>query len=174
MTAAQAVRFAAVVVVAASYPLVLRTGEARVAAARADEFALSQRLRDARIALASAPFLARDRERARGRARRARGAHDDVARFVAGIARAAAARHAAVTAIVAAGAPTAPSLDVTLEGRFADVLTTIRALSDGDVPGRVRVDALSASDTARSSVTASVRVTVEAPAGREAARAASR
>ncbi|HEX3548997.1 MAG TPA: hypothetical protein VHT53_01395 [Candidatus Elarobacter sp.] len=167
MNAPNGVRFAAVVVVAASYALVLRTGEARVALQIADNVRTADRLRAARTSLARRPDLERERvryaalERAGGDARLA------VARFVRDAERAAAARRSTIDAIAGAARDAAGTrLDLTIDGRYADVLATVRALSRGSVPASIDVASVARKNAAArdTAVTATVRAVLAPPA----------
>ncbi len=125
---------------------------------------------------ASVPATSRASQRSRG------GGNTVVGRFVADAARIARAHRATVTAIAsAAGATslpsagaTSPSLDVTLGGRFADVLAAIRALSDGDVPANVRIETIATAAAQTATVTAALRVVLDPPADGEATGARAR
>lgn len=81
-------------------------------------------------------------------------------RFLREAAAAASSSHAAVTAVVAAGDPRAngEQLDLTLEGRYADVLSAVRALSRTPVPATVAIASLERKSSANGSVTVSASV----------------
>ncbi len=171
MTQPRTMRFAAVVVVAASYALVFRTGEARVAAQIAENARTAARLRDARAAVAARPGLEAERARyATFEAHAGARSGAAVARFVRDAVAAAAVRRSAITAIAsAARAAGAPPLEITIEGRYADVLATVRALSATSVPATVEIETIArkSAGTRDATVTATVRASLDPgpPAG---------
>lgn len=184
MTDAKLVRLAAVAVVLAAYAFVFRTGEARIAARLDENARIVERVRAGERTLASRPRAEAERTRLRGRLRAVELDADRsalVARFVREAARIAGAHHAtipAITAVSAAVPPAAPvptasapgnaeleaiPLDVTVEGRYADVLATMRALSRSRVLAAVDVASLARkhADGADATLTAALHVVLE-------------
>ena len=157
MTDAKVVRFAAVLVVLAGYLFVFRSGEERIGAQAADNARAAERLAAGERALAARPTLERERAHLRTQLRLAdlaAGRGELVARYVRDAAALARARRCAIVAIAASGQTAAPAaaaiappadpfetiaLETTVEGRYADVLSTIRALSAGRVLATVEV-----------------------------------
>lgn len=152
MTDAKLLRFAAVLVVLAAYAFVFRSGEARIAWQAAENARTAERLAAGQRALAARDTLEAERARLRMRLRSAdlsSGRAQLVARYVRDAAAIARARRCAIIAIAGNGSqpspPAAPSarpaddpfeaivLEATLEGRYADVLSTMRALSAAPV-----------------------------------------
>lgn len=159
-------RFAAVIVVLAAYLLVFRGGETRIAERLDDNARIGERVRAGERTLASRPRVEAERRRLRGELRTVdldapRSAL--VARFLRDAARIAAAHHAAIPTItatatavaatlppnaatLASNAPIDPletiPLEVTVEGRYADLLATMRALSRSRVLAAVEVASL--------------------------------
>ena len=146
MTDGKLVRFAAVVVVLAAYGFVFRGGERRITDRLDENARIVERLRAGERMLAARPRLEGERTRLRSRLRAVEldaGRSVLVARFLRGAAHIAASHHAVIPTIAAAGtanpvagAPNLPSepleaipLELTVEGRYADVLATMRALS---------------------------------------------
>jgi hypothetical protein len=191
MTAAKLVRFAAVVVVLAAYALVYRSGETRIAARLDENARIAERVSAGERTLASRPHLEAERQRRRGELRAvdldgARSAL--VARFLHEAAAIAAAHHAAIPTITATGttnavalAPNAPvdlleaiPLEVTVEGRYADVLATMRALSRSRVLASVEIASIARkhADGADATLTAALHVALERLAPSEIARPA--
>jgi Tfp pilus assembly protein PilO len=176
MTDAKVLRFTAVAIVLAGYVFVFRAGEARIAD-RVDETArVVERLRAGERTLAARPLLEAERARLRNRLRAVELGADRsalVARFVRDAARIAAAHRTTIPAITAAGmqSPAIPTadlfeaipLDVTIEGRYADVLATIRALATSRVLAGVDVTSLARkhADTADATLTAALHVVLE-------------
>ncbi|HYW53374.1 MAG TPA: hypothetical protein VE826_05360 [Dongiaceae bacterium] len=159
MTESKLLRFAAVAVVLAAYLFVFRGGETHITERLDDNARIAERVRAGERTLASRPRFEAERRQLRGELRAvdldaARSAL--VARFLRDAARIAAAHHAAIPTITATGtgnpatlAPNAPSelletipLEVTVEGRYADVLATMRALSRSRVLAAVEVASL--------------------------------
>lgn len=162
MTDAKLVRFAAVVVVLAAYVFVFRGGETHIAA-RLDETArVAERVRAGESMLASRPRFEAERRRLRGDLRAVEldaGRSALVARFLRDAARIAAAHHATIPAITATGTSPATTLatsvssasnelleaiplEITVEGRYADVLAAMRALSRSRVLAAVDLASL--------------------------------
>lgn len=171
MSAARAVRFAAVLVVLAGYLFVFRTGEARIAAQIGANTEVAGRLLSARRILVSRAALEAERARltAALRSETSDAARDTpVAAFLHDAASLAAARRTRITTVTSSGASSVssgntPSLNAVppanaatpvsaatngtpaatpstssfrttafelgIEGRYADVLATVRALS---------------------------------------------
>ena len=159
MTDAKVVRFAAVVVVLASYAFVFRGGEARITARLDENVRIGERLHAGERALASRTRIEARRTHARERLRAVEldaSRSTLVARFLRDAASVAAAHHATIPAIAATGPQTAvpavPAdandpletipLEITVEGRYADVLATMRALSASRVLAAVDVASL--------------------------------
>jgi hypothetical protein len=158
MTDVKLVRFAAVLVVLAGYAFVFRSGEARIGAQAAENARSAERLAAGERTLAARDALERERTRLRAQLRLADLASSRgelVARYVRDAAALAAARRCAIVAIAASGPqtstpvaiPTPPAddpfeaiaLETTVEGRYVDVLSTIRALSASRVLAAVDV-----------------------------------
>jgi hypothetical protein len=193
MTDAKLVRFAAVLTVLAGYAFVFRAGESQIDGRIAENAHIAEQLRDGERTLASRAVLLAERARLRAQLRSADVTADRsaiVARFLRHAAVIAAEHHAAITAITAGGtvpittsrtpAPSGPlagrsearsvdepfeeiSLEVTVEGRYADVLATIRALPAGRVLASVDVTSLARKNAASAdgTLTASLRVVLE-------------
>jgi Tfp pilus assembly protein PilO len=191
MTDAKLVRFAAVIIVLASYVFVFRTGEGRIAERLDENARIAERVRAGDRTLASRPRLEADRTRLRGRLRTVEldaGRSALVARFLHDAARIAAAHHATIPTITATGTtspvipPNAPAdpleaipLEITVEGRYGDVLATVRALSRSRVLAAVDVASLARkhADGTDATLTAALHVALErrapaeiTPAGR--------
>jgi len=156
-----------------------RWEEGRVDAARHDASELAARLDAARHAIASAPATAQARAVLRARLRRLREGRDAIAGFVAGAARVAARRgtsieqvtvappvRASLATAAAASVPSAEAtaLDLTFDGRYAEVLAMLRDLSSAGGPARVQLTTLArangARPSARSTLEAGVHVTL--------------
>jgi Tfp pilus assembly protein PilO len=184
MTDAKLLRFAAVIVVLAAYVFVFRAGEGRIAERRDENARIAERLHAGERMLASRGRLETERARLRGRLRAVEldaGRSALVARFLRDAARIAAAHHATIPTIAAAGPQTAaagtpPSaaseanepldeipLDVTVEGRYADVLATLRALSASRVLAAVDVASLARkhADGTDATLTAALHVVLQ-------------
>jgi hypothetical protein len=180
VTAAKLVRFAAVVVVLAAYAFVYRSGETRIAARLDENARIAERVSAGERTLASRPHLEAERRRRRGELRAvdlggARSAL--VARFLHEAAGISAAHHAAIPTITATGtmnavtlAPNAPAdlleaipLEITVEGRYADVLATMRALSRSRVLAAVEIASIARkhADGADATLTATLHVALE-------------
>jgi hypothetical protein len=159
VTDAKAIRFAAVLVALAGYALVFRIGESRIAARLAANAAIAEQIDADRRLFTTRTALERERGRLHAAIRTAeteteRGAL--VARFLRDASVIASSHHVVITTVTAGAAsaarvapptvpqgPTAPStadrgttdpfetisLDLVVEGRYADVLSTARALS---------------------------------------------
>jgi hypothetical protein len=147
MTLAKAIRFAAVLVVLAGYLIVVREGERRIGERLAANAELLERLASDHRLLAMRAGLERERSRLRSSLRTAeiraeRGAV--VSSFLRDAAAVAAARGTRITSVTAngappaapapaAGTPNAPfetvAFELAVEGRYADILATVRALS---------------------------------------------
>ncbi len=159
MTDAKLLRFAAVVVVLAAYAFVFRAGETRIADRLDENARILERLHAGERTLASSGRAEARRTQLRKRLRTVEldaGRSALVARFLRDAARIAAAHHATIPTIAAAGPQNAPTaapseghdlleaipLDVTVEGRYGDVLATMRALSASRVLAAVDVASL--------------------------------
>jgi Tfp pilus assembly protein PilO len=180
MTDAKLLRFAAVVVVLAAYVFVFRAGETRIAERLDENARIVENARAGERTLASRPRLERRRIHLRDRLRAV--ALDDarstlVARFLRDAARVAAAHHVTIPTITATGpqnalaaVPSEPAdsleaipLEITVEGRYADVLATMRALSASRVLAAVDVASLARkhADGADATLTAALHVVLE-------------
>ncbi len=186
MNAAKLLRFSAVLTVLAGYVFVFRTGENRIGDQLAENARTAERIAAAERTLASEPALETERRRLRGtlvsvHLRGTRGAH--VARFVRDAANVLAAHRARIATIAANASPVAISaattvngmtaasgaavdsldsisLDVTVDGRYADVLKAIRAMSRTDVLASVDVVSLARknADAPEATLTATLHV----------------
>ena len=180
MTDAKLVRFAAVVVVLAGYVFVFRGGEDRITERLDENARIAGRVRAGELALASRPRFEADRTRLFARLHSVEldaGRSAQVARFLSDAARIAVAHHAAIPTITAAGvaapvsiAPNATNeplesipLEITVEGRYADVLATMRALSRSRVLAAVDVASLARkhADGPDATLTATLHVALE-------------
>ncbi|MEA2721271.1 MAG: hypothetical protein QOJ39_3135 [Candidatus Eremiobacteraeota bacterium] len=182
MTDAKVVRFAAVLVVLAGYAFVFRSGEARVNAGIAANANVAEALRDGERTLQSREAFVRERGRLRERLHHADFALDRsalVARFVRDAAAIAVRHGCAITGMTASGATpltaTGPTpltgddvfeditVEMAVEGRYAGVLATIRALSAGRVLASVDVTSVARKNAASADATliASLRVVLE-------------
>lgn len=180
MTDAKLVRLSAVLIVLAGYVFVFRSGEARIGAQAAANEQTAQRLAQGERAVATRASLERDRARLRAGLRRIDVAHEAgtlVARYVRNAAALAAERHCAIVAISGNGAPSrvpaappaggdpfeAIALETTVEGRYADVLATIRGLSTSPVLAAVDVASLARKNpnTSDATVTAVLHVALQ-------------
>jgi hypothetical protein len=180
MTDVKLVRFGAVVVVLAAYVFVFRGGESRIAQRLDDNAQIAERVRAAERTLAARPRFEADRRRLHGELHAVEldaGRSALVARFLRDAARIAAAHHAAIptiTAINTAGppgaAPNGPNelldaipLELTVEGRYADVLATMRELSRSRVLAAVDIASLARkhADGADATLTAALHVALE-------------
>ena len=183
MTDAKLVRFTAVVVVLAAYVFVFRYGEGRITGRLDENARIAERVRAGERALASRPRFEAERARLRDRLRTVQldaGRSALVAHFLHDAARIAAAHHAAIPTIAAAtsatpisAAPIASSasgaqleaipLDVTVEGRYADVLATMRALSRSRALAGIDVASLARkhADGRDATLTAALHVALE-------------
>jgi len=179
MTDAKAVRFAAVLVVLAGYTVVFRAGEARIAARLAENAQLAARLESARRLVANGAAYERERSRLQS-ALRSTNVHERPGVLLSGFLRhaasVAAAHHTIVTTVTAGGASArslamdraaaafeTTAFELAVEGRYADVLATVRALSASPrVLASVEIVALARKDAGApdSSLTASLRVTL--------------
>ena len=185
MNAAKLLRFTAVLTVLAGYVFVFRAGESRVGEQLADNARIAERIAAAERTLASDPALETERRRLRGmlasvQLHGTRGAH--VARFMRDAARVLAAHRTTIATIAVNATPIAISgtrvngvtagsdaavdsldavaLDVTVDGRYADVLSAIRALSRTDVPASVDIMSLARknADASEATLTATLHV----------------
>ena len=183
MTDAKLVRFAAVVVVLAAYVFVFRAGEARIAERLDENARIAERVRAGERTLASRRRFEADRTGLRGELRAVQLDADRsvlVARFLRDAAGVAAAHHAAIPAITAANvsvpasrgstgsnAATEPleviPLEIAVEGRYADVLATIRALSRSRVLAAIDLASLARkhADGTDATLTATLHVALE-------------
>jgi Tfp pilus assembly protein PilO len=183
VTDAKLVRFAAVVVVLAGYVFVFRAGEKRIAERLEENARIAERVRAGERTLALRPRFEADQSRLRGELRAVELGADRsalVARFLRDSARIAAEHHAAIPTITATGTsgpatiattvPTAPNepletipLEITVEGRYADVLATMRALSRSRVLAAVDIASLARkhADGTDATLTASLHVALE-------------
>jgi hypothetical protein len=183
-----------VVLALGGYLGVIRAGEHRIAQERALEASLAVRLDAAERRLRAQPAAARLRDALRQHVRRFALEGDEsalVARFVRNAAAIAARDEVRIVAIAADPAPrvdqpatpgAAPSpfavtsLDLTLEGRYANVLRTARELSQGRVLARVALEEIARTqrDGPGPKVTARLRVQVERLAAEEERHARAR
>lgn len=190
MTDGKLLRFVAVLIVLGGYAIVFRAGEAQVAARLAENARDAQRLRADERALATRGALDAERVRLRGAFDVLALAADRstlTARFLHDAARLATAHRTTIAGVVAGaanapapvgspvpGAPAVPfdtiPLDIALEGRYADVLATIGALSRARVLASVDVASIAHKDGPN--VTASLRVVLERIAPQPPGRAA--
>lgn len=191
MSDAKLVRFGAVLIVLAGYAFVFRAGETRLDGRIAENARVAEQLRDGERTLASRAALIARRTRLRRQMHSTAVAANRsalVARFLRDAAGIAAEHHATITAIAASGptgvvangglAGTVPNgtpaaraddsfedipLEMTVDGRYADVLATIRALPAGRVLASVDVTSLARTSAASAdgTVTASLRVVLE-------------
>jgi len=181
MTGAKLLRFAAVLIVLAAYVFVFRTAETRIADRLDQNTRIAERTRAGERALLSLPGLERRRAHLREGLRAidlnaARSAL--VARFLRDAARIAAAHRATIAAITAGGAQSATAvaapreqadplealpLEITVEGRYADVLATMRALSTARALAAVDVASLARkhADGADATLIATLHVVLE-------------
>jgi hypothetical protein len=189
MTDVKAMRFAAVLVVLAGYAFVFRAGETRIGEQLARNAQTVERLRAGERATASFAALESERTRLLEQLRRSEVSGERsllVARFLRDAATAARARRTTITAVTASGAqsvigagaqpattaraengPGASAvpfdsipLELTVEGRYADVLATVRGLSGGRVPATVDVSSLARKNAGApdATLTAALRV----------------
>jgi hypothetical protein len=168
-------RFAAVVVVLGGYLALFHAGEQRLAARVAANAELAAQLDEAGRILAARPALETERSRLREQLRTVDLDSDRsllVARFVHAAARIAVAHRTTVPAIAASGAANAAGtatpfdaipLELAVEGRYVDVLTTIRALSNSRVLAAVDVVSLARknADSDDATLVATLRVVLE-------------
>lgn len=180
MTEPKLLRFAAVLIVLAAYVFVFRAGEARIAE-RLDENARTvERERAGERTLAARPGLERRRARLHAQLHAVdldAARSTLVARFLRDAARVAAAHHATIAAITAGGTQSAVAaaprdsadpleaipLEITVEGRYAGVLATMRALSALRVLADVDVASLARkhADGTDATLTATLHVGLE-------------
>lgn len=185
--ATKAVAFAAVLVLLAGQ-VVVAADESRIAARAAEDQRIVAQLAEGERVLRLRTGLERERDRLRAHLRAVDYGGERsavVARFVRDAARIAARERTAITTMTAVGvpgsvaampvAPTTPAttavadefetvpLDLTVEGRYADVLSTVRALSTTRVPATVEVTSLARKQAGSSDATlsAQLRVTIE-------------
>ena len=173
MTDAKLVRFAAVVVVLAAYAFTFRAGEVRIAQRLAENARIGERVRAGERTLASRQRFEADRARLRGELRTVEleaGRSALVARFLRDAARIAAAHRTTIPTVTAANAPNAATdtleaitLEIAVEGRYADVLATMRALSRSRVLAAIELASLARkhADGADASLTAALHVALE-------------
>jgi hypothetical protein len=191
MTAPRLVRFAAVLVVLAGYLLVFRAGERRIGERVEENARIVERIGAAERTLASARALEGERARLRAGLHAVELGADRsalVARFVRDAARIAAARHTTIATIAAAGTTSRPAagianaavssvaalpnpadsfetipLEVVVEGRYTDVLATVRALSRAPVLAGVEIASLTRknADAADTALTAALHVVLQ-------------
>ncbi len=187
---AKAVAFAAVLVLLAGYAFVFRADEDRIRARIADDRRIQLQLADARRTMRSRARLERERAELRARLRRVDLDGDRTAAaadFVRDAANIAARHHTTIASIAAVGAASstfatsadafdAIPLDITVEGRYANVLATIAALSAGRVPAVVDVASLARKQagSADATLTAQVHVAIQRLAPASPAHAATR
>jgi hypothetical protein len=197
MKDAQALRFAAVLVVLAGYVVVFRAGETRIGDQLDANARMVARAEVAERGIASRAALERERTRLRDRLRPAElsgGRGAVVERFLRDAAAVTGTHHTSITAVAAgagsslgtaganatiaaartasADAPRAIAsvigsapvestpLEVTLEGRYADVLATVRALSRGRVPASVEITSVARKNAAPAGAAVSVALRV--------------
>lgn len=180
---AAAVTFAAVLVLLIGCIFAFRGDEARIGERAAEDGRILAQLQAAERTLRARGALERERDGLRARLRRVDLSDDRTtaaARFVREAA-AIAARHRTTIASIAAVGPASASattsetipLDFTIEGRYADVLATIAALSSARVPALVDLASLARKQAGSPDATlsAQLRVTIErlAPAPASAA-----
>lgn len=169
---AGALRLAALLIVLGGFFLVFRGDQRRLATQQAENGRIARQIRDDETILATADALA-----AQTRALRARLAHhaleiDDTvatAAFLQDAARVAARRRTTIAAIGSAGRQRASSgtaafegvpLDLTVEGRYADVLATLADLSSGRVLAALDVSSIARKNPASNDATLSAAVHV--------------
>jgi Tfp pilus assembly protein PilO len=186
MSDVRLVRFAAVLLVLAGYLVVFRAGEQRLGTQISANAMLAAQLREASRVLASRAQLEPERNRLRERLRAVDLDGDRsalVARFVHAAARIALTNRTTIPTLAASGTPSpvdpaAPfetiPLELALEGRYENVLATIRALSKARVLATVDVLSLARknADAGDATLVATLRVLLEhlAPAVRSGAR----
>jgi hypothetical protein len=185
MIDARLLRFALALVVLAGYLVVFRVGEHHLSARAAANAVLAAQVYNAHRALAARPVLEAQRSRLRERLRLVDLDGDSsslVARFVRAAARIALTKRTTIPTIAASGAPGAPlpasgasgaadagppfetiPLELTVEGRYVDVLATIRALSSSRVLAAVDVVSLARknADAADATLVATLHVLLE-------------
>jgi Tfp pilus assembly protein PilE len=191
MTGAKLLRFTAVVVVLGAYVFVFRGGEGQITAQLDENARLVERAHAAERTLAARPSIEAQRMHLRDRMRTVELDADRsalVARFLRDAARIAATHHATIPAITATGttattstSPTSAKstvpatdlaepeplealpLEITVEGRYAEVLAVIRALSRTRVLAAVDVASLGRkhADGADATVAAALHVQLQ-------------
>jgi hypothetical protein len=182
VTGAKLVRFAAVAVVLAAYVFVFRAGEGRITQRLDENARIGERVRAGERMLASRRRFETERKRLQGELRAVdldAGRSALVARFLRDAARTAATHHATIPTITATNAAgtgpgtNAPSsasdsleaitLEITVEGRYADVLATMRALSRSRVLAAIDLASLARkhADGADATLTAALHVALE-------------
>jgi hypothetical protein len=204
---ANAVTFAAVLVLLTGCVFVFRPDEARIGARAADDRRIRAQLASAERTLRARGELERERDGLRARLHEVDLDGDRTAaaaRFVRDAAGIAARHHTTIASIAAVGPPTgaatgagtaaappgaAPSparppadtfeaipLDLTVEGRYADVLATVAALSSARVPAMVDVASLARKQAGSPDATlsAQLHVTIQRLVPATSARAATR
>ena len=186
MNAAKLLRFTAVLTVLAGYVFVFRVGESRIGEQLTDNARSVERIAAAERTLASDTALETEHRRLQGtlvsvQLHGTRGAH--VARFVREAAHLLAAHRTTIATIAVNASPIAitpgtrvngvtagsdaavdaldsVALDVTVDGRYADVLSAIRALSRTGVPASVEIMSLARknADASEATLTATLHV----------------
>jgi hypothetical protein len=193
MTDAKAIRFGAVLVVLAGYAFVFRAGEARIDEQLVRNAQTLEQLRADERTTASVAALESKRHRLLEQLRRSDIGGERslvVARFLRDAGTAARARRTTITAVTAGGAQPVNAasaqratagrvengsrasagvafdgvpLELTVEGRYADVLSMVRALSAGRVPATVDVSSLARKNPGApdATLTAALRLVLE-------------
>jgi hypothetical protein len=181
MNDGRVVWFMTVLLLLAGYAGVVRAGDARIAEQRAAETAIAAHVDADELRVRAQPALASERARLRRRLRRFNLEEDEaslVARFVRDAVAIAARDRLRIIAIAAeqtprvetpasstamAGAFAPTPLELTVEGRYDDVLRGLRDLSRAHVLARVELAALTRThpDGPGATVTAALHVTVE-------------
>ena len=172
---ARLLRFGAVLVVLAGYVLIFRLDEDRIALRGAENATTLERIAAIDRTIASRPVLEHERRRLHAamptmlvRADRT----ELVARFVHDAARISTLDRTAIASIAAAATPPGPTptgsaestpLDLSVHGRFADVLKTVRDLAGSRVPVSIDLTSLNRSngDGDDATVVAGVHIVLE-------------
>lgn len=190
MNSGRALRFAAVLVVLTGYLCAFRGGERRIAEARAENARTLERLRAAERAVAARGAFETERGRLRARLGTVPHGIDRsllVARFLRDAVSIGVTHRATITAVsggppafasgAAAPAQAMPAfepipLELIVEGRYADVLAMLQALSQAPVPAAVEVVSLTRKETAVDpTIVAALRIVLERIAPLHPARA---
>ena len=170
--AADALRLAALLIVLGGFFFVFRADQHRLAAQRTENAHIARQIHADDAILATAGTLATQTRALRARlARHALDVDDTtaVAAFLREAARVAARRRTTIAAIGAAGRGRAGAgaagfdgvpLDLTVEGRYADVLATLGELSSGRVLAAVDLSSLARKNAASNDATLSAAVHV--------------